>query len=164
MITKIITLITFIPWIIYFIEIMLYRINVIEGKDRDKRKYFKHIDQNFFSSINLKELFLFCIFIIFMQYDNTTVLEILFPAIYVYLIIDFFHTLASKCKKIQNKWLMVESVLVLLAIIIFFLITNHLYTTYILMFIVSILSTFVIYLFSVIYDLFKKLITFNKTK
>jgi hypothetical protein len=153
---KIIKLITFIPWILYFIEIMLYRINVIEEKSLDKSKYFKYLNKNLFSSINVKELVLFCIFIIFMQYEKTLVLEILFPAIYVYLLIDFFHTLAVNCKKIKNVFLMVETVILVVLVIGFFLITNHLYTTYVVMFAVSLLSSFLIYVFSAIYSLFPK--------
>ncbi len=127
---------------------MLYRIGVIETQDLEKKKYFKFINKNFFSSINMKEILLFVIFVIFLQYENTTVLEILFTAMYVYLIIDFFHTKASECKKIKNKTLMVESVAIIVAIIAFFIWKNHLYTTYILMFGVSILSTFIVYLLS----------------
>ncbi len=147
---------TFIPWIIYFVEIMLYRIGVIETQGLDKKKYFHHINKNFFSSINMKEVFLFVIFMIFIQYENTTALEILFPAMYVYLLIDFFHTRAADCKKIEHKSLMVESVILLSIIIGFFIWKDHLYTTYILMFAVSILSSFIIYLFSLPLGFVKK--------
>lgn len=156
MIDTIIKMTTFIPWIVYFIEIMLYRINIIEEKGNTKDKYFKYLNKNFFSSINMKELVLFCIFIIFMQYENTTVLEILFPAIYVYLLIEFFQTLAEDCQKIKNKWLMVQSVILVVILIIFFVVANHLYTTYTMMFMVSILSSFIVYLFERIYNLFAK--------
>lgn len=139
---------TFIPWIIYFIEIMLYRIGVIETQGMDKKKYFKYINKNFFSSINVKEVFLFSIFVIFIQYENTTVLEMLFPAMYLYLTIDFFHSLAQDCKKIEHKSLMVISVVLVVALVAFFIFKDHLYTTYILMFAVSILSSFLVYLFS----------------
>lgn len=151
---------TFIPWIIYFIEIMLYRIGVIETQELDKKRYFKYINKNFFSSINMKEVLLFCIFVIFLQYENTTVLEILFPAMYVYLIIDFFHTLAENCKKIDHKSLMVLTVILIVAIIAFFIWKNRLYTTYTLMFVVSILSSFLVYIFSLPLTLGKK----KKTK
>ena len=147
---------TFIPWIIYFVEIMLYRIGVIETQELDKKKYFKYINKNLFSSINVKEIFLFCIFVIFVQYENTTVLEILFPAMYVYLIIDFFHTLAEHCKKIEHKSLMVLSVILIVGIVAFFIWKNRLYTTYTLMFVVSILSSFIIYVFSLPLTLGKK--------
>lgn len=157
MIDTAIKFLTFVPWVIYFIEIMLYRINVIENKSFDKEKYFTYLNKNFFSSINLKELVLFSIFIIFMQYNNTTVLEILFPAIYVYLIINFFHSLAKDCTKIKNKWLMVQSVLLLSLIIVFFIVTKHLYTTYTIMFIVSLMSSFIIYIFASILKPFKKI-------
>lgn len=139
---------TFIPWIIYFIEIMLYRIGVIETQGMDKKKYFKYINKNFFSSINVKEVFLFSIFVIFIQYENTTVLEMLFPAMYLYLTIDFFHSLAQDCKKIEHKSLMVISVVLVVVLVAFFIFKDHLYTTYILMFAVSILSSFLVYLFS----------------
>lgn len=151
-----IKLATFIPWIIYFIEIMLYRIGVIEDQDLDKKKYFKYMNKNLFSSINIKEIFLFSIFVIFIQYENTAVLELLFSAIYIYLTIDFFNTLAEKCKKIKHKSLMVESVILVLALIGFFIYKNHLYTTYLIMFAVSILSSFLIYIFSIPISLGKK--------
>lgn len=147
---------TFIPWIIYFVEIMFYRIGVIETQELDKKKYFKYINKNLFSSINVKEIFLFCIFVIFVQYENTTVLEILFPAIYVYLLIDFFHTLAENCKKIKHKSMMALSVTLIVAIIAFFIWKNRLYTTYTLMFVVSILSSFIIYVFSLPVKLLRK--------
>lgn len=150
MIGLIIQFLTFIPWILYFIEIMLYRIGVIENTNLDKEKYMKHIDSNLFSSINTKELLLFSIFIIFMQYDNLTVLEILFPTIYIFLLIDFFHTLAKNCKKIKNKLLMIQSVILVIIIIGLFTFTKHLYTTYILMFTVSLFSSFIIYIFAYI--------------
>ena len=140
---------TFIPWIIYFVEIMFYRIGVIETQGFDKKKYFHHINKNFFSSINMKEIILFVIFVIFLQYENTTVLELLFTAMYIYLLIDFFHTRASDCKKIKHKSLMVASVVLLIGIIVFFILKNHLYTTYILMFSISILSSFIVYIFSI---------------
>lgn len=147
---------TFVPWILYFIEIMFYRIGVIDKFDLDKKKYFSHINKNLFSSINVKELILFSIFLLFIQAKNTVVLEILFPVIYLYLLIDFFHTLAYDCKKLKYKNLMVQSVTVVVGIILFFAITNHLYTTYILMFIFSILSAFLLYIFSLILKIFKK--------
>lgn len=140
-------LVTFIPWILYFIEIMFYRISVFDSKGKNKEKYFSYINKNLFSSLNIKELLLFFVFMLFIQYENTTVLEILFATIYIYLLIDFFHGLAYDCKKLKHKMLMVETVILLVLIIGFFLITEHLYTTYILMFIVSILSSFLIYLF-----------------
>lgn len=138
---------SFIPWILYFIEIMFYRISIFDSKGKNKEKYFSYINKNLFSSLNIKELFLFFIFIIFIQYENTTVLEILFATIYIYLLIDFFHGLAYDCKKIKHKMIMVETVILLVLIIGFFLITEHLYTTYLLMFIASILSSFLIYIF-----------------
>ncbi len=143
-----IKLITFIPWIIYFLEIMYYRIGILEKNDLEKKKYFHHLNKNFFTSINMKEILLFVIFMIFIQYENTTVLEILFSAMYVYLIIDFFHTLRADCKKIEHKSLLIESIIIVGGLIAFFILKNHLYTTYILMFAVSILSTFIIYLLS----------------
>lgn len=155
-----IKLITFIPWIIYFLEIMYYRIGILEKNDLEKKKYFHHLNKNFFTSINMKEILLFVIFMIFIQYENTTVLEILFSAMYVYLIIDFFHTLRADCKKIEHKSLMVESIILVGGLIAFFILKNHLYTTYILMFAVSILSTFIIYLLSLPIALSKK----KKTK
>ena len=147
-ITKVVKLITFIPWILYFIEIMLYRISTIEKYKLDKTKYFDFLNSNLFKAINIKVLVLFCIFIIFLQFKNTTVLEILFPAIYIYLLVDFFHVYASDCAKIKHKSLMVLSVLLLSLLILFFVFTNHLYTTYELMFIISILSAFIMYGFS----------------
>ncbi|MCI8497816.1 MAG: hypothetical protein HFG33_00240 [Bacilli bacterium] len=158
---KYLELATFIPWILYYIEIMLYRINVFEKKGENKEKYFAHMNKNFFSSINMKELLLFSIFLIFMQYENTTVLEILFSTIYLYLLIDFFNTLAVNCTKIKHKMLMVESILLLAIIIGLYFVKDKLYTTYILMFIVSILSSFVVFAFGFTLKL-KNLITKNK--
>jgi len=146
---------TFIPWILYFIKIMFYRIVVIENKKLDKEKYLKHLDGNMFSSINIPEIVLFSIFLIFMQYKKTLVLEMLFPTIYIYLLINFFQTLAKDCKRIQNKTFMVLSILLLMSIIGYFIYTNRLYTTYILMFTSSILSSFIIYIFS-LFVKFKK--------
>lgn len=146
---------TFIPWILYFIKIMFYRIVVIENKKLDKEKYLKHLDGNMFSSINIPEIVLFSIFLIFMQYKKTLVLEMLFPTIYIYLLINFFQTLAKDCKRIQNKTFMVLSILLMMSIIGYFIYTNRLYTTYILMFTSSILSSFIIYIFS-LFVKFKK--------
>ncbi len=155
MIPRIIKFMTFIPWILYFIKIMFYRIVVIENKKLDKEKYLKHLDGNMFSSINIPEIVLFSIFLIFMQYKKTLVLEMLFPTIYIYLLINFFQTLAKDCKRIQNKTFMVLSILLLMSIIGYFIYTNRLYTTYILMFTSSILSSFIIYIFS-LFVKFKK--------
>lgn len=138
---------TFVPWILYFIEIMLYRIGVIETHKFNKKAYFNHLNSHFFKSINVKEIILFLIFLLFMQRENTMVLEILFVSFYMYLLIDFFLDLAYGCKKIHHKVLMVQSVVLLVAIIGFFAFTRKLYTTYILMFSVSILSSFIIYVF-----------------
>ncbi len=148
--------ITFTPWILYFIEIMYYRSAVIERHELEKKSYFEYINKNFFKSINMKELALFCIFILFMQRENTMVLEILFPTIYLFLLIDFFHTLAYDCKKIKYKSLMVQSVIIVVGVILYFFLTKHLYTTYNLMFIVSILSAFLMYGFSIITTCFSK--------
>lgn len=155
MIPRIIKFMTFIPWILYFIKIMFYRIVVIENKKLDKEKYLKHLDGNMFSSINIPEIVLFSIFLIFMQYKKTLVLEMLFPTIYIYLLINFFQTLAKDCKRIQNKTFMVLSILLMMSIIGYFIYTNRLYTTYILMFTSSILSSFIIYIFS-LFVKFKK--------
>jgi len=156
MIPRIIKFMTFIPWILYFIKIMFYRIVVIENKKLDKEKYLKHLDGNMFSSINIPEIVLFSIFLIFMQYKKTLVLEMLFPTIYIYLLINFFQTLAKDCKRIQNKTFMVLSILLLMSIIGYFIYTNRLYTTYILMFTSSILSSFIIYIFSLFVKFKKK--------
>lgn len=153
---RILKLLTFIPWILYFVEIMYYRIGVIESNGKNKEKYFLYLNKNFFSSINLKEIFLFTVFLIFMQYEKTIVLEILFATIYLYLLIDFFHSLAVNCKKIKRKSYMVLSVVLIVGFVSFFWFTNHLYTTYILMFSFSIMSSFVIYLFSAILKLIHK--------
>ena len=145
---RIIKLVTFIPWILYYIEIMYYRIHIIESHDLNKIKYFNFINKNFFKAINIKELTLFFVFIIFTRYENTVALEILFPTIYLYLLTDFFHTYAKDCAKIEYHILMVLSVMLLVFVIMFFIITNHLYTTYDLMFIFSILSSFIVYIMS----------------
>lgn len=147
---------TFVPWILYFIEIMFYRIGVYEDKQSDKTKYISHMDKNMFSSINVKEIVLFIIFLLFMQHKSTLVLEILFPTMYIYLLIDFFQTLANQCKKINNKWLMVQTVILVSCIILYFMATHNLYTCYILMFSSSILSAFIIGLFGEISKLFKR--------
>lgn len=158
---EIINCLTFIPWILYFIEIILYRIGVIEDCHLEKEKYFKYLGEHLFSTINIKELILFFIFLLFLQEENNLVLEILFPVIYIYLLIDFFHTLASDCKKIKNKSLMVLSVVLVVGIILFYLLTSKLYTTYILMFIVSILNAFLIFVFAF---MTKRLRLTSKTK
>ena len=140
--------VTFIPWILYFVEIIYYRIAIIESCNLDRKKYLNYLNKHLFTSINVKELVLLFIFIFFLLYKNTLVLEILFSAIYLFLLIDFFHTLAYDCKKIKSKSLMVASVAVLVAIILFFTITHKLYTAYILMFLASIFNAFIIYIFS----------------
>ena len=147
-INRVIKLVTFIPWILYYIEIMYYRIHMIERCDLNKAKYFNYVNKNFFKAINIKELVLFFVFIIFTRYENTVALEILFPTVYLYLLVDFFHTYANDCGKINYYILMVLSVMLLIFVIMFFIITNHLYTTYDFMFIISILSTFIIYIMS----------------
>lgn len=136
---------TFIPWILYFVEIIYYRISIVESCKMNNKKYLEHINKHLFSSINVKELILFFIFIFFILAKNTVVLEILFSAIYLFLLIDFFHTLAYDCKKIHHPIFMVCSVTLLILIILFFALTHKLYTTYIIMFIVSILNSFWIY-------------------
>ena len=136
---------TFIPWILYFIEIMLYRIGIIETHKLD---YFQYCKKNLFKTINFKELLLLILFIWFIFIKNTFVLEILFSATYLYLLIDFFYTLARDCKKIKHKSLMVQTVILTCSIILFFMFTNKLYTTYLLMFGVSLVSSLIIYIFS----------------
>ena len=148
--TKLITLFTVIPWILYVIEIYYYRISIIEKEKLDKNKYFKYINKNFFSSINVKELLLFFIFILFMLYGKKWVLKILIVSFYLYLLLDFFMTLAEKCKKIKYKSLMVQTIIMVGLVVLTYPIFNKLYLTYILMFIVSILSSFIIYLFSIL--------------
>lgn len=153
---KVIKYLTFIPWILYFIEIMLYRIGVIETHKLDKDTYFKHIKENLFkSSINVKEAILFVIFILFKLSKNTPVLETLFATFYIFLLLDFFQTLAYDCKKIKYKSLMVQSVILVVLIIGFFTFTNKLYTTYTLMFLVSLSSSFIIYGFSLVTNILK---------
>ena len=156
LITKIISLITFIPWILYYIEIMLYRINIIEKENLNKEKYFKYINKNFFKSINIKELVLFCIYMCFYTFQNQLVLELLFSAIYIYLLVDFFFVYANDCTKIKNKSLMILSVILVILLNIFFITTNHLFITYNIMFTLSILSSFVVYIFTKIIKIFKK--------
>ncbi len=139
---------SFIPWILYFIEIMLYRIGIVETYELNQNKYLQHINKHLFSSINIKELLLFSIFLIFLQNKNETVLMILFPTIYLYLLIDFFYGLANDCKKIKYKSLMVQSVLVVVLIVsLFILKIIELNTAYILMFISSIFSAFLMFIF-----------------
>lgn len=136
---------TFITWILYFIEIMLYRIGIIETHKLD---YFQYCKKNLFKTINFKELLLLILFIWFIFIKNTFVLEILFSATYLCLLIDFFYSIAKDCKKIKHKSLMVQTVILTCSIILFFMFTNKLYTTYLLMFGVSLMSSLIIYIFS----------------
>ena len=46
-ISRIIKLITFIPWILYYVEIMYYRIAVLERYNLDRESYFKYLNKNF---------------------------------------------------------------------------------------------------------------------
>ena len=46
MIRTIIKLLTFIPWILYFVEIIYYRIAVLESKNLNKEKYIDYIKQS----------------------------------------------------------------------------------------------------------------------
>lgn len=124
---------------------MLYKIGVIETH---KHKYFQYCKKNLFKTINFKELLLLILFIWFIFIKNTFVLEILFSATYLYLLIDFFYTLAKDCKKIKHKSLMAQSIILTSLIILFFMSTNKLYTTYLLMFGVSLSSSLIIYIFS----------------
>lgn len=146
--TKLLTLFTTIPWILYVIEIYYYRISIIEKEKLDKKKYFKYINKNFFSSINVKELLLFFIFIFFMLYGKKWILKILIVSFYMYLLIDFFMTLAKDCKKIKHKSLMVQTIIMVGLVLLIYPVFGKLKLTYILMFVTSILSSFIIYLFS----------------
>ena len=148
--TKLLVTFTMIPWILYFIEIYYYRISVIEKYGIKDGKYFNHINKNYFESINMKELMLFFIFIIFLQFGKLYVLKILFIFFYIYLLIDFFMTLAKDCKKIKHYFLMAETIILCVLLILSYVIFNNLYITYILMFIASILSSFIIYIFALI--------------
>ena len=148
--TKLLNLITVIPWIMYYIEIYYYRISVLEDCKLDKKKYFSHINKHLFESINIKEIILFFIFVIFMHYDKIYVLKILFITFYIYLLIDFFLTLAEKCKKINHPVIMGQVIILCSLIIIHYLIFKDLTLTYIFMFIASILNSFITYIFGVI--------------
>lgn len=156
MITRAIKYLSFVPWILYFIEIMLYRIGVVENYNLDKNKYLGHLKRNKSTTFNIKEIFLFIVFLFFKKYDNTPVLETLFSTIYICMLIDFFQELANDCKKIKNKSLMVQSVILVVSIVVLFMVTNKLYTTYILMFIASILSAYIMYIFAVFTKILKE--------
>lgn len=147
---KLLTIFTMIPWILYYIEIYYYRISVIEKYGTNDKKYFNHINKSFFESINIKELILFFIFIIFLQFGKVYVLKILFIFFYIYLLFDFFMTLAEKCTKIKNKFIMVQTVILCILLIGSYLVFRKVYLTYILMFIASILSSFIVYAFAII--------------
>ena len=108
--SKLLTIFTMIPWILYFIEIYYYRISVVE-KYGVSEQYYNHINKNLFESINIKELLLFFIFIIFVQFEKVYVLKILFIFFYIYLLFDFFMTLAEKCKRIKYKFIMVQTII-----------------------------------------------------
>ena len=138
-----------IPWILYFIEIYYYRISVVE-KYGVSEQYYNHINKNLFESINIKELLLFFIFIIFVQFEKVYVLKILFIFFYIYLLFDFFMTLAEKCKRIKYKFIMVQTIILCVMLIGTYVAFNNLYLTYILMFISSILSSFIVYVFALV--------------
>ena len=145
---KITCLITFIPWILYYVEVMYYRIHTIERFNLNGKKYFNYINNNFFKSINIKELVLFFVFILFAGYQSKLALKILFPTIYLYLLVDFFHTYAEECGKIHNYILMALSVLLIGFIIVYYIITEDLYLSYSCMFTVSVFSAFIVYIFT----------------
>jgi len=147
MIIQILKFATFLPWFIYYLNVMTYNIKVVEEKHLDKTEYFNYINQNFFNSFNIKELLLFCIFLVFMQHENTVVLEILFSTIYIYLLIDFFHSSKVNHRIIEHKNMIAQAILLSVLIIGFFGFTNHLYTTYILMFTISLIGAFLVYIF-----------------
>ena len=150
----VIKIFTFIPWIIYFLYIMAQRANAIEKNNYEKDKYFKYVNKNFFKALSVKELILFFVFMIFLTYRNTTTLEILFASIYIYLIIDVIHD--GEAKRVNNsKSYLVEVVLIIALIILYFVLTNNLYTTYVLAFMVSILSSLLIYVFEWFRKIFK---------
>ena len=150
-----IKLLTFIPWIIYFLHIMKVRTNTIEKNKYDKDKYFKYIDKNFFKSLSIKELLLFFVFILFLTYKNTTTLEILFAAIYIYLLIDILHDYDFAEIKNSKNYL-IEIMVLIVGLIVYFILTNNLYTSYVLAFMVSILSSLLTYIFEWFRKLFKK--------
>ena len=143
---RIIILITFIPWFLYFYSENKTILKIISTK-KDNKNYFK---DNFFSLIPLTNIILYAILsyfsISYKTSENIFVVRVLlFSAINLYL---FFSTISKKdyILNMDNKEerLSFKYYLIALIPIIFFLVTKKHMTTYYIMLSLNLLAYFII--------------------
>jgi len=155
-IDKIVTIGTFIPWIIIFI------ISVINNLNNKNYKIFSYdyFKQNVFNIFRLDTLLLIIAFYYFASFDKQFVNKYIFPVMCLYLCVNSFYEKKSKLNKGFLKQNILELVLLFFIMLIPFLIffiDNNLILTYKIMLLFLFGEYIIILLVSYIVKIIKKI-------
>ena len=140
MINEVITYLTFIPWMMIFVKNSLDKIS---NKDRLS---FKYIKSNFFKIFRIDLLILIIVFFYFAKFDKDFVHKYLFAVINIYLFVNSFYESNNIDKKILKKRFMSLLIigLIISIPIIYYILSNNLIVTYMIMFICLYLENIII--------------------
>ena len=113
-INKYVILITFVPWIIF------YLISGINNLNNDNYKIFsvKYLKNNFFKIFRIDTLFLIIVFYYFSSFGKEFVDKYLFAVMVLYLLMNSFYEKKEKIKKDFLKENIINLILLLLVMII----------------------------------------------
>lgn len=147
MINKYITLLTFIPWILFFIISVFRNLN-----NKEYRKFNgKYLKKNFFKIFRLDLLFLILVFFYFASFEKDFVDKYLFMVMNLYLCVNSIYEKKYKITKQFFKDNGLELILLLIIMLIpfgFYIFKNNLVLTYKIMLVYLFLEYIIIILVS----------------
>lgn len=136
-------LLSFIPWILYYVEIVYVNIALLENAK------LKWCDYKY--PILPLELIFLAIFLLLWFLKKITIIHYYFPIIYLILLVEFFRKLAHNCHKIKHKFIMVVEILLITLSVLSYIIFKNEIISYAIMFILSIFSYITVFTFSLVY-------------
>lgn len=156
-INNFILILTFIPWIIYFLTLMIKNFT-----KKDYTKFsFKYLKKNIFQIFRLDILFLILIFYYFATFNLEFVIKYLFLIMVIYLLVNSYYEKKSKFKENFLKENILKIIFLFLITLIPFLIylkTHNLVLTYMLMFLYLFFNYFITIIISFFTNKIKKLL------
>ncbi len=154
MFDKYITLLTFIPWCLFFIISVIRNLN-----NKEYRKFsLKYLKNNFFNIFRLDLLFLILVFFYFASFEKDFVDKYLFMVMNLYLCVNSIYEKKKRITQDFFKNNIIELILLLIIMLLpfsFYFIKNNLVLTYKIMLIYLILEYIIILIVSYIGNLLK---------
>lgn len=122
-IDKYIVLITFIPWVLFFLKSGIYNLN---NSNYEKMSW-KYLKNNFFKIFRIDTLFLIIAFYYFSSYGKDFVDKYLFAVMALYLLMNSFYDRKEKIKKgfVREKFINIILFLIVMIVPFFIYFGKH---------------------------------------